>query len=489
MDGTKWRLWGKGIATALLAVVCGETCGQSPLIDVAASDSDVRIRQLEEAVNSLRNEVELLRPPATPMAMMEQSPILSCGSDCSGCDACGVAAGCGPSHFATYDAGWVLRPRDPNRTPFELRFNLHNQFRYTGFDNTVDSFTDSAGNTSPIAPRNDFDVNRGRFVVSGYAFDPNMSFYTNIDYNTVANNPVLLLLSWISYRFGDALTVSMGLGKVPGTWEWQESSRFTLGAERTMATTFFRPSISAGIWAEGKLAEKLFYEAFIGDGFNTFTLRAAELDPNLAYSGLVWWEPRGSFGVGFSDLEHHETLSLRLGHGFTYAANDADPIGEPGPEQTVIRLSDGTRLVEPGALHPGVTVNEFDISLYAIHFGMKWRGMSFATEYFFRWLTSLEGTGPLPVNSIFDHGFFAQGGFFVVPNRLEFYAHGSQVSGDEVTGSEVGGGLNWYVGGERGARFTLDATLVDDSPTSQDRTGLVAGASGTLIRAQWWHFF
>ena len=76
-----------------------------------------------------------------------------------------------------------------------------------------------------------------------------------------------------------------------------------------------------------------------------------------------------------------------------------------------------------------------------------------------------------------------------MPKRLEVYAIGSQVTGDFGTGTEFGGGLNWYVGGQRGNRFSAEVTDVRDSPAEQDRTGFVAGASGTLFRVQWWHFF
>lgn len=487
MDGAKQQIGSLLLIGILVAFCTSQSLAQSPSVAASSTASDPRIEQLEKSLAALQLEVDSLRQRCGRLEMIDGG--LSCLPASLRCDDTSADIDARLSHYVTYDNGWVIRPYHPSRVPFELKFNVHNQFRYTGFANTVDSFTDSANNTRPITTRNDFDINRGRFVFSGYAFDPRMTFYTNIDYNTVANNPVLLLLSWISFEHSEALKVSMGLGKVPGTWEWQESSRFTLGAERTMATTFFRPSITAGIWAEGKLAEGLYYEALVGDGFNTFTLRAAELDPNLAYSVTTWWEPRGEFKTGFSDLECHRSLSVRLGHGFTYAANDADPVGEPGPEQTVIRLSDGTRLVETGALAPTVTVNEFDISLYAVHLGLKYRGFSLATEYFFRWLTGLKGNGPLPVSSLFDSGFFVQGGAFVIPKRLELYAIGSQVHGDYGTGSEVGAGLNYYVGGRRGNRFTFDVTYIDDSPTEQDRTGLVAGGSGTLFRAQWWHFF
>ena len=488
----KWsRIWVGILGSALTLLLASFAAAQVPLQSVSAdadpTGSGDRIAHLERAVLDLQREIELLRSSACcpqPAAFHGGE-----GMICDGCDgACPSPAAC-PSHYVTYDDGWAIRPRNPVASPFELKFNIHNQFRFTEYSNSNDTFVDAAGNVNPIAPRSDFDINRGRFVFSGYAFDPNILFYTNIDYSTVAARPVQLLLSSISYRFSENLIVSMGLGKVPGTWEWQETSRITLGVERTIASTFFRPSITAGIWAVGQIGETLHYQAMVGDGFNTFTLQAAQLDPNLAYSTLLWWDPCGDFGTGFSDLEYHDSLSVRLGHGFTFASNDADPVGEPGPEQTPIRLSDGTRLVETGALAPGVTVSAFDISLYAVHLGLKRRGASLSTEYFFRWLTSIDGSGPLPVDSLFDHGFFAQGAFFVLPQRLEGYVRGSQVSGDFGTGSEYAVGFNWYCGGRRGSRFTFDFTRVDDSPTQQDRTGYVAGGSGALYRAQWWHYF
>jgi len=247
--------------------------------------------------------------------------------------------------------------------------------------------------------------------------------------------------------------------------------------------------MTAGLWADGELRRGLYYRALLGDGFNTFSLNASEVDTNLVYSGMLWYEPWGAFGLGFSDLENHRQPVVRWGQAFTFSRQDADPIGEPGPEQTVVRLSDGTRLVETGALAPAVTVNRFDLTLYTIHSGLKTHGFSLSGEYFFRWLTNIGGNGPLPRESIFDHGFFVQAGTFVVPKAVEIYGRGSAVLGRDGNGSELAGGVNWYVKGKRDWRFTLDVARVDDSPAQQDRTGFLAAASGTLIRTQFWTFF
>ncbi|MEM9364518.1 MAG: porin [Planctomycetota bacterium] len=388
-----------------------------------------------------------------------------------------------------YDGGWTLRPNDPASDPFELSFELHNQFRYTGFDRDNAISPDAAGNNRIISNRNDFDINRGRLVFRGYAFDPALQFYANIDYSTVASNPIQPLLAWISMDVTQQSAFYMGLGKVPGTWEWQQTSRYTLGAERTMATTFFRPSISAGVWASGDVTEQLHYTVFVGDGFNTLTLRANDLDTNFVYSALAWWEPFGEFGVGFSDLLAHASPVVRLGHGLTTTRADSAPSGEPGAEETVIRLSDGTRLIEPNALGAGRTVNAFDIWLYTAHLGWKYRGCSLSGEAFFRWLRNISTTTDEKLSAIQDQGFFVQGSAFVLPQRLEAFVRTSEVHGDFGTGREVGLGVNWYLFQSRNARFTFEVTDVNDSPTQQARTGFVAGADGTLFRTQLWTFF
>ena len=393
------------------------------------------------------------------------------------------------THGIVYENGWVLRPFDCQATPYELKFSFHNQFRYTGFANEEDAVVNSAGAIVPTPPRNSFDINRGRVILSGYALDPLVEFYTNIDYNTVAEQPIQVLMAWIRHPFRPAFNVAYGLGKVPGSWEWLESARYTLGAERSLATTFFRPSMTAGIWADGELGGGWHYHALVGNGFNTFGLAASQLDTNLVYSGMLWWEPGDAFGDGVSDFEGHESPALRLGQALTFDRHGPDPVGQPGPEQTVIRLSDGTRLVETGALAPGVTVNEFDLALYSVHGGLKYRGCSLSGEYFFRWLSRIRGETAIADEPIFDHGFFAQAGVFAVPQSVELFGRGSAVYGPFGNGWELGGGVNWHVLRTPNWRMTADVAYLDDSPAQQDRTGFSAGASGTLVRMQVWTFF
>ncbi|WP_182870832.1 porin [Stieleria mannarensis] len=444
-----------------------------------------RIEQLERRVVEVEGEIAPLFIEADRLNEVGRldDPGPACGSDLC------VTAAPLASHYVIYDRGWTLRPCSRQRIPFELKLELHHQFRFTQFGARGEPDPDAAGNPRDISDRNDFDINRGRVVFSGYAFSPDLGYYLNIDYSTVASSSILPLLGWTSFRISDRLSLYMGLGKVPGTWEWQQTSRYTLGVDRTMATTFFRPSISAGIWANGSLNDSLHYTVFAGDGFNTLSLRADALDTNLAYSMLAWWEPLGDFGVGFSDLEHHDSFVLRLGHGLTQTQNES-VIGEvPNQEGTVFRLTDGTRLTEEGALRPGERVDEFDVWLYTVHAGLKRRGASMSGEYYCRWLRNLRGASGSEFQSLFDHGFYVQSGAFIVPKSVEVFARGSYVTGKQGSGDEVSAGFNWYLFGQRNARATFELADLNDSPAQQSRTGYVAGGSGLLFRAQLWTFY
>lgn len=466
---------------------------QDPMSDSVQPENDAALARLQATVEELRTEVERLKRTGD---RTEGLPVrCGCGKLHCECDQPAYQLQSESddlpwmTHTAVYDDAWILRPMDPKQTPFELAVSLHNQFRHTAFQSEQPTTVNAAGQVVRTPDRNDFDINRGRLVFSGFALDPRLEFYVNLDFNTVSDQQIQMLMSWIRFRLDPSINLSYGLSKVPGTWEWLESSRYTLGADRSLATTFFRPSMTAGVWADGILPSRMRYRFLIGDGFNTFSLKASEVDTNLVYSGMAWWESQEEFGRGFADFEWSDDFRWRAGHALTHSRQDADPAGQPGPEQTVIRLSDGTRLVEPGALAPGVTVNRFDLTLYALHAGWKWRGLSGTGEYFFRWLTDIEGNGAIPRETIFDQGAFAQVGQFLVPQSLELFGRYSTVRGPFGDASEWAAGVNWYVHDRRNWRATFDVAWIDDSATQQDRTGYLAGASGALFRTQVWTFF
>ena len=85
--------------------------------------------------------------------------------------------------------------------------------------------------------------------------------------------------------------------------------------------------------------------------------------------------------------------------------------GTPGSqsvEADFLRLTDGTRLTDPGAFAPGATVEGFDVTLLAIDAAFKYRGWSANGEYFWRSVTNLKANLPVPEVGL-QQGFYVEG--------------------------------------------------------------------------------
>jgi hypothetical protein len=388
-----------------------------------------------------------------------------------------------------YDHGFVLvAPSDKQRIPFALKFNLTTQLRYTGFARTVANWTDSSGLVLPVFNRSYFALNRNWFSFSGFAFSPRLQYNVTV-FSTSTENQTIAVGA-ISYAFSKAFAISSGYNKVPGTREWLESARYTLGADRTMANTFFRPSVSPGVWTSGEPVDGFFYYTGIYNDFNSTANGADRVSDNMTYSGNIWWEPLGPFGPGFSDEEYHDRLVIRTGSSLTYQRAQREPnlpLGQTNPENTILRLSDGTPIFQQGALAPGIMLEAANVALFSYDLAFKCRGLSLSAEYYGRWIYGLNTTGgPVPKADLnmFDTGGLAQFSYALVPKRCELFARTSGVFGKFGDGSEYGGGANWYPFSNRNVRATFEAKRINHSPANNVLYGYFAGESGMLYQMQ-----
>lgn len=485
------------VAWLLLALPAGSALAQSDLPRAEPLPEASRLDRLERTLNQvvdenhrLADEVRRLKqeladrpareaasPPLPPPSPPAPDPPV---------EAPVAAETPRPRYKVDYDRGFALLPENLDDSPYSLKVNFQDTFRYNGFARGVRTWTDSAGIVRPIANANFFGIPRGRVIFSGNVFLPRLVYNVNLDYNTVTTSPINFRAYWLGYKFSRSAELYVGQSKVPGSREWLVSSFVALeGADRSMATTFFRPSLSQGIWLTGQPLDRFYYHAMLSNGFNTQNITPAQLDARFCWSGSVWWEPWGDFGPGYADIEDHRDPAVRLGASGTFAAENGNQGSSNAPENAAIRLSDGTLISETGALAPGVTLQQFDIGLAALDLAFKYRGASLSLEGYAHDLTRLRGTGPIPINAIRAYGGLLQGGYFVVPKRLELYARTSAVTGRYGSGAEYAGGFNWYpVEGKSNIRFTLDATWLDSSPAEQNRTGYAAGQTGFLLRTQ-----
>src|SRR5262245_5893967 len=477
--------------TALWLLFAGSRIAHSGDAEESAQDATAAPSGMEERIRNLERKYSLLADEnrrltlqleGAPVTSGEPSPQIEMPAADSVSDVSPYSAG--------YDNGFYISPRDPEQFPFEFKFNNQDQLRYAGFARDVRTFTDSAGNVTPVTNRSAFELNRGRAIFSGFAFSPRLTYNLTFDYTTTSDSQINFWNYWLGYKFDRGLSLFLGQAQVPGTREWLPPFVLTHGPDYSLATTFFRPSLSQGIWASGEPVDGLFYRIMLCNGFNTLGTNPSELDSRMTLSGTIWAEPLGDFGRGYSDFEWHEDPAVRLGASATYSPIQGQQGNPNQPENSDIRLTNGTLITEPGALAPGVTLNIYHVALWAIDLAVKYRGISLNGEFYMRELFNLIGNGPIPRSSIFDFGGVAQAGYFVLPQKLEFYGRTSQITGPLGYGSEYAAGFNCFcLEGKQNLRFTFDVAWVNHSPADQARTDYRVGDTGLLVRSQVQFFF
>lgn len=387
-----------------------------------------------------------------------------------------------------YDNGYILvAPKNPKEHPFALKANIVTQDRYTGFFRNVEQW--QPRRTKPAVPvnnRSTFDITRAYLGFSGFALDPKLQYSFMLATTSTVN--VSYILAVLGYQFNKELGLYFGYNKVPGTREWFESFKNTMGADRSMATTFFRPSMSPGVWITGEPLPDFHYYGMISNSVNSLYQLGDRQTTQMSYAGNVWWEPLGSFGPGFTDAEFHDKPAVRFGSTAVYdrlmRENILSSVME-NPENTVARLSNGNPIFTPGAIAPGVNLLTASDFLWTLDAGLKYRGLGLSGEYYFRWLNNFQTDRPMPgIKQIYDQGGYVQLSYAIVPKKLELYTKSSLIAGPYGSGNDYGGGVNWYVNGTRKWRATAEVLQINRSPANNILTGYRTGESGTLLQLQ-----
>jgi hypothetical protein len=388
-----------------------------------------------------------------------------------------------------YDKGFVIASRrqldlKASRYPFRLRLNGWGQLRHT--------VTDFA---PPNRDLNQFQLKRGRLVFSGNSFNPNFTYFVQLDGRSSSGDDIRLLDYYLGYDIGNdqlglepgTIGVRTGKYKVPFTMARWLSGRDFEFTDRSVASTFFdvNRSFALGLYGETKrLRMPITWDFAIFNGLVTGgaeTGSSGTLDDNFAYSGRVFAFPIGDWGdANLQDFEMHDRLAVRLGLGF--AGSTIERFGTT----EFNRL----RVVDSGATLASIlpaTVSGYDVSLFAIDASLKYRGWSSTLEYYFRNVSDFRGSA---IPELFDQGFWFQIGKFIVPRKLELVARWSRVDGDsgtlgngEQSAEEVAGAVAWYFR-ENQAKLVFDVTNLDGAPISSRTLDITPGNRGWLYRTQ-----
>lgn len=386
--------------------------------------------------------------------------------------------------FVDYDRGFSIVPFDSQKHPFRLNVMGWIQFRHHAFDRNVESWTDNAGVTRQVRSRNAFDIERGRLVFSGFAIDKRLTYFLQLDGDTDGAHGVDFFDYWWAWQANEEFRLQMGKRKVPASRQWLLGARRTRFCDRPMANDFFRPDRTVGIFGVGKFHELAHYQWMIGDGYRNANIPNALSDNRLTLALTNYFDPQGSYGNRLTDFDRTETPVTRIGHSFVYSSQASDRLGLPLDESDFVRLSDGTRLTQTGALASGATVSEFDIVFYGIDAAVKYQGWSFNSEVFLRWIGNIEGDQTLPMHHLTQHGWYAEGGRFLIDKKLDANLRYSQVSGEFGSGSEYALGFNWYPLEKPQMKVSFDVTALESSPLQNTTSDILVGDDGTLFRTQ-----
>jgi hypothetical protein len=448
--------WGRAERRAAIAAA---------LITVLAAPA--RAQHVPEAAPAVPPPPKVPKPPEPPPS----APVPG-----------GPAAGAWqPPHW---DKGFVLV--SPAETgggmPFRLVLNHVSQFKYTNSLATKSTYTDHFGVEHDVQRRNDIQLTRDVFYFSGYAFDPRLDY--NILIFTSTATLVATAAGYVGFVFNKAFALRAGFFSLPSVRSLTGNYPFFHGIDRSMSTNYFRPGFTQGVWANGEVLPGINYIAMIGNALNTLSIKASSLDENRFAGAVSVWYDRNDFGKPWNDYEHHPAVALRLGTAFTVAREDRlSDLDQAAPENNATFISDGQFLFQTGALAPNVTISFANFYLWAVDAGLKYRGFSLNGEVYLRWLNRFIADGTLPVSSMFDWGYDASVGYFVIPS-LELIARSSLIHGPFATALEEAIGFNWYPFDTRQVWINLEANGIRNCPYFSGYYQYAVGQTGLVIPAQ-----
>lgn len=368
-----------------------------------------------------------------------------------------------------------------------LIFSFLTSVRYLNQHGLKNTYTFSDGQTIDLDRRNDLQCQKVFLYFRGFIASPRFRYllYVWTSNTSQGLGAQVVVAGNLQYKINDYLDVGVGIGGLP-------TSRAMLGQfpqwltqdARVMSEEFFRGSFTTGIWAQGKLANNLFYKAMLGNNLSQLGIDAGQLDDGFdTFSGSLWWTT-GGFGriAPFGDYERHENLATTLGA--SYSRSNETPQSQPGtedPENSQIRFSDGRRLFDRGTVAPDVLVTEARYQMSSANFGLKYNGFSLSTEFYHRWIDVLEASGDIPEAGFRDYGWYLKGSSMLVDKALMLYGYGSKIHGESGDPWNVGIGLNYYPLKQKFFRINTEYIYVENSPVGYLSYPLLVGSNGSVF--------
>jgi hypothetical protein len=480
---------------ALLCLCFASLCGARHAAAEEGTDLEAILERIERLEQTQREQAAEIRARDERIAELEAELGIASGSTTEPepaeviveSDELVADAGTEPEYFGQFYRGG--RGFKVASSPVgDLNVSAWLYGRYLNQQALDDTYTDAFGRTKELDLRHDLQLQKIMVYFKGWLFDPKLRYLSYIwTANSSQGLPAQVVLGGnLTYNFGDALTMGIGIGGLPSTRSVEGNSPNWLRVDnRTLADEFFRASFTTGIFANGKISETLRYQAMWGNNLSQLGVDAGQLGDSLdTFSGALIWTPTGQFFNGYGDFEGGETLRTRFGAHYTHSTEDrqSQP-GQDDPENSLIRLSDGTPLFQPNAFDTGGRVNEARYQMVSVDAAAKLNGWSLEGEYYYRIVDNFVTEGFIPVNELRDHGFQVQASTMLVPRTWQVYLTGSKVFGEYGDPWDVSVGVNWFPYQSRQFRVNAELLHLKDSPVGNLSLPSIVGGNGTVFYA------
>ena len=301
-----------------------------------------------------------------------------------------VKAGLAPKLDFGYKEGFYFKTLD-NKFSAKINNRLQYKYQYTDRDIGTDGIPDEDEST--------FDFRRIRTKISGNAYDENIKYRLEWDSSW---DDVTLLDAYVDFTHIPWANIWAGQGKVFSRQVLTSSASLQM-IDRADTISEFRfqgdeRKRGVAVHSDKILDGKFDYSI----GVYNPQIRWADNDINtMLYLARASYYPFGPYeSYKESDLEYTETFKAHIGGGI-------------GFEQIGQNESDSDE-------------DEVDQTQLLAEFGFKYKGLSLAGEYHYRKRKVLDpletadlGTAVSAKESLHDQGFFVQGGYFIIPKKLE----------------------------------------------------------------------
>lgn len=391
----------------------------------------------------------------------------------------------GPTNWGTYKTNQGFKVAATEHG--DLNISIYSYGRYLNQRALEPTYTSYFGVTTSLQQRQDFQLNKVQVKFLGWMMDQRFRYFL---YAWTCNcsqgeGAQVVLAGNLSYTFNKHFAIGAGIFSLPGARSVEGNFPFWLAVDsRLIADEYMRPSYSSGVKVSGLITKGLIYQSMIANNLSTLGVAAAQL-PNYFQTNstaLVWMPTTGEFGSGFGDFEGHEQVATRLAGHFSYSKeNKQSQPGTDAPDNTQLRLSDGSIIFTPGLFGPGIAVSDAVYKMSSIDGGIKYRGYALEGEFYLHRLSNFQGPGTSILRANPDRGYQLQASAMVLPKTLQGYVGGSEIIGNYGRPWDFRTGVNYFPYKNRVVRWNTEFLYLYRSPVGYPAVPFAFGGTGPIF--------